>query len=81
MAYGMTFGEFEVEHPQTFEPLVVHVRIDYSENDDTYDTPGAFDWTYKIEWVENYNKEIINDTPWLTHKMMEKGLDDLLANI
>lgn len=79
--HGSTHGQFDIEHPTTHDTYTVHVIINYSESSDSYDTPGSFEWDYGVEWVEDFEGNVVNDTAWLTHKLMNSKLQDLLSNI
>ena len=50
---GTTYGEIDIQHPTTSDYYTIHIRIDYVNEDDTYDTQGSLDWDYEIEWVED----------------------------
>jgi hypothetical protein len=77
---GRAYGEFEVEHPDTYEEHSVHVYIDYVDEDDTEDTQGSLDWTYTIQWVEDSNGKVVMNTGWLTLNLIENELTDILHN-
>lgn len=77
---GRTYGEFEVYHPHTDELYVVHVYIDYTKEDDTYDTPGSLDWYYKVEWVEDEHNNKHDNMDWLTYDLMYPYLETILVN-
>ena len=77
---GRAYGEFEIEHPTKEEIVIVHAYVDYSQEDDTYDTQGSLDWDYKIEWVEDENGKECTDTTWLTYEMMSGKLEDILID-
>lgn len=77
---GRAYGEFNVEHPVTYNEYTVHVYIDYVDEDDTNDTQGSLDWNYTIQWIEDEQGKVVMDMSWITDKLIEDELENILIN-
>jgi hypothetical protein len=75
---GRIYGEIDVFHPVTDDEYRVHVYIDYVDEDDTEDTQGSIDWDYTIQWVDDEQGNAITDISWVTDKLIENELIDLI---
>jgi hypothetical protein len=81
MAHGITYGEFEIEHPHSGEVHNVHVMIEYSETSGTHLDPPCYDWDYEIEWVQDEDGKIVTSYAWLTYELIKNKLDYIMSNI
>jgi len=75
---GRIYGEVDVYHPVTDDEYRVHVYIDYVDEDDTDDTQGSLDWSYTIQWVEDEQGKVVMDMSWVTDRLIENELIDLI---
>jgi len=77
---GRVYGEFNVEHPVTYDEYTVHAYIDYVDEEDTNDTQGSLDWDYTIQWVKDEEDKVVTDISWITYKLIEQDLEQILIN-
>lgn len=77
---GTTYGEIDIQHPTTNDYYTIYVRIDYTNEDDTYDTQGSLDWYYEVEWVEDEDGNKYEKVDWITLDMIDEELEQILVN-
>lgn len=62
-------------HPQaTEEPVFAFISVDWTLENDTYDTPGSFNWDYVEQDYTDGDGNSIPRPSWLDDETLEKEI-------